>query len=90
MLSILTMLSLQSCLTMTSYRLQPARLLCPWGFSGQESWSGFPCPPLGDLPTQGLNLCFLCLPYWQADSLPLEPPGKPKYSYKIYTHIYTK
>ena len=25
---------------------------------------------------QGSNLSLLCLPYWQADSLP-EPPGKP-------------
>ena len=27
--------------------LQPARLLCPWGFSSQEYWSGLPCPPRG-------------------------------------------
>ena len=27
--------------------LQHARLLCPWGFSRQEHWSGLPClPPL--------------------------------------------
>ena len=26
--------------------LQPARLLCPWGFSRQEAWSGLLCPPL--------------------------------------------
>jgi len=37
------------------HRLQPARLLCPWGFSNQEYWSGLLCPPPGDLPTQGLN-----------------------------------
>ena len=30
--------------------LQFARLLCPWGFSRQEFWSGSPCPPPGDLP----------------------------------------
>ena len=33
-----------------SHGLQPARLLCPWGFSRQEYWSGLPCPPPGDLP----------------------------------------
>ena len=27
-----------------------ARLLCSWGFSRQEYWSGLPCPLLGDLP----------------------------------------
>ena len=30
--------------------------------------------PSGDLPDQGLNPCLL---YWQMDSLPLNPPGKP-------------
>ena len=38
------------------------------GFSRQEYWSGFPCPPPGDLPDQGLNPHFL---HWQMDSLPL-------------------
>ena len=32
-----------------------ARLLCPWGFSRQEYWSGLLCPPPGDLPTPGSN-----------------------------------
>ena len=27
--------------------LEPARLLCPWGFSRQEYWSGWPCYPPG-------------------------------------------
>ena len=27
--------------------------------------------------TQGSNLCLLHLLHWQADSLPLAPPGKP-------------
>ena len=30
--------------------LQSARLLCPWGFSRQEYWSGLPCLPRGNLP----------------------------------------
>ena len=25
------------------------------GFPGQEYWSGFPCPPLGDLPDPGIE-----------------------------------
>ena len=33
--------------------LQPATLFCPWGFSRQEYWSRFPCPPAGDLPNPG-------------------------------------
>ena len=48
--------SLQSCLTLCDpYRLWPARLLCPWGFSRQEHWSGLPFPPPGISPTHGLN-----------------------------------
>ena len=29
-------------------------LLCPWGFSRQEYWSGLPCPLPGDLPHPGI------------------------------------
>ena len=55
--------------------LQPARLLCPWGFSRQEHWSGLPCPPPWDPPNPGIEPRS---PALQADSLPPEPPGKPK------------
>ena len=48
----------------------PTSLLCPWGFSRQEYWSGLPCPPPGDLPNPGIELRSLAL---QADSLPSEP-----------------
>ena len=43
------------------------------GFSRQEHWSGFPCPPPGDLPSPGIERTS---PAWQMDSLPLEPPEK--------------
>ena len=39
--------------------LWPASLLCPWGFSKQEYWSGLPCPPPGDLPNPGMEPMFL-------------------------------
>ena len=29
--------------------------LCPWGFSGQEYWSGLLCLPPGDLPNPGIE-----------------------------------
>ena len=32
-------------------------------------------------PTQGLDSCLLLLLHWQADSLPLVPPGNPLKSY---------
>ena len=49
--------------------------ICPWGFSRQEYWSGLPCPPPGDLPNLGIKPRS---PALQVDSLPSEPPGKPK------------
>ena len=51
------------------------RLLCPWGFSRQEYWSAFPCPPPGDLPNPEMELRS---PALQADSLTTEPQEKPK------------
>ena len=56
--------------------LWPVRLLCPWGFSRQEYWSGLSCPTPGDLTNPGIEPRS---PALQADSLPSEPPGKPIY-----------
>ena len=48
------------------------------GFSRQEYWSELPFPPPVDLPDPGMETLFPAAPELQADSLPLEPPGKPK------------
>ena len=45
------------------------------GFSSQEYWSGLPIPPPGDLPKQKIKPRS---PVLQVDSLPSEPPVKPK------------
>ena len=45
------------------------------GFSREENWSGLPCPPPGDLPTQHSKPHVLRLLHWQADSLPLSQEG---------------
>ena len=79
--------SLQSQMTVQPYRLKPARLLCPWGFSRQESWSGLPCPPPGDLPKLGIEPTSPEFPALQVDSLLTEPPGKP-YMCILYHNIY--
>ena len=44
------------------YGLEPARLLCPWGFSRQEYWSGLSCPPPGDFPNPGSQSSSLMSP----------------------------
>ena len=35
------------------------------GFSRQESWSGLPFPPPGDLPDPGIEPYLSCLLHWQ-------------------------
>ena len=51
------------------------RLLCPWNFPGKNT--GVTCHFLlqGIFPTQGSNPHLL---YWQVDSLPNAPFGKPR------------
>ena len=44
-------------------------------FSRPEYWSGKPFPSPGDLPNPGIEPRS---PALQVDSLPAEPPGKPK------------
>ena len=43
--------------------------------SKQEYWNGLPFPSPGDLPDPGIEPGS---PALQADSLPFEPPGKPR------------
>ena len=45
------------------------------GIPQAEYWSGWPFPSLGDLPRPGIEPRS---PALQTDSLPAEPPGKPK------------
>ena len=59
------------------HRLYPTSLLCPWDFPGKHTGVGCHFLFQGIFPTQGSNLCLLQLLYWQVDSLPSEPPGKP-------------
>ena len=56
---------------MRPHGLQPLRAPLSMGFPRQEYWSGLPLPSPGESSqTRGLNL--------QEDSLPSEPPGKPR------------
>ena len=45
------------------------------GFSRQGYWSGLSFPSPGDLPDPEIEPGS---PAWQTDSLPSEPPGKPR------------
>ena len=58
--------------------LEPARLLCPWDFSGKNTGVGCHALLQGIFPNQGSNLHLLCLLHWQTSSLSLVPPRKPR------------
>ena len=44
------------------------------GILQEEYWSVLLFTPPGDRPSPGITPGLLRLPYWQVDSLPLEPP----------------
>ena len=65
---LVTQLCLTLCDPMNCSRQAPLSM----GFSREEHWSGWPCPPPGDLPSPGTEPGS---PTLQADSLPSEPLG---------------
>ena len=71
--------------SLQTHGLKPARLLCPWGFSRQEYWSGELILSPGDLPYPGIEPGS---PALQMDSLPAEPPEKPHSTYTLIFKIY--
>ena len=52
------------------------------GFSKQESWSGLPCPPPGNLSHPGVETASRAAPALLVDSLPLSHQGSPPIKYK--------
>ena len=67
----------QSCLTLVTPWIATLARQAPlsMGFSRQEYWNTLSFPFPGDLPNPGIKPRF---PAFQAESLPSEPPGKPK------------
>ena len=68
----------QSGPTLWPHGQQPAKFLCPWGFSRQEYWGGLLYPPPRDLPNPGIEPRS---PALQADSFHSKLSGKPNISY---------
>ena len=52
------------------------------GFSRQDYWSELLCPPPGVLPDPGNELKSPASPALQVDSLPREPPRKPRVAFR--------
>ena len=59
--------------------LQPARLLCPWGFSRQECQRGLPCPPSEDVPNPAIEPASLASPALAGSFFTAAPSGKPQF-----------
>ena len=59
------------------YGLWPARLLCPWDSPGKTTEEGCHALLQEIFPNPGISPYLLHLLHWQADSLPLLPPGRP-------------
>ena len=53
------------------------------GILRQERWSGWPCPPPGDLSDPGIEPVSPVSPALPADSLPLSHWGSPYLSYQV-------
>ena len=52
---------------------------CPWDSPGKNTGVGCHFLLQGNLPNPGLEpVSLVCLLHWQASSLPLVPPGKPR------------
>ena len=66
----------ESC-SVLSDSLWPHGLQSPWNSPDQNTGVGSLSLLQGIFPTPGSNPSLLCLLYWQADSLPLVPAGKP-------------
>ena len=65
------------------YAPEPARFLCPWDSPGKNTGVGCHFLHQGIFPTQGSNMCVLCLLYRQLDL----PQHRLKSSKKLNNHM---
>ena len=60
------------------------------GFSRQKCWSGFPCPPPGDLLDPRSNLCFQCLLHCRQILYLLSHQGSPLFLDVVFIVLVAK
>ena len=75
-----SVLAIQLCLTLCNPRTVAQQAPLSMEFSRQENWSGLPFPFPGAHPNPEIKPGS---PTLQADSLPSEPPGKPRFRQRI-------
>ena len=73
--------------SVVSDSLRPPRTIQSMEFSRPEYWSGQPFSSSGNLPNPGIELRS---PALQADSLPTELSGKPKFSLQCSPYFHAK
>ena len=71
------MLNRFSCVRLSTPWTVACQAPLPVGFSGQEYWSGVPCPPPGDLPDPGIEPVSLMTPTLAGGLFTISAPGKP-------------
>ena len=76
-LVVVGVLASKSCLTLATPWTVAHQASLPMEFSRQEYWSGLPFPSPGYLPDPGIELES---PALQAESLLIEPQGKPHWT----------
>ena len=76
--------SLQSCVTQCDpIDGSPPGFPCPWDSPGKNTGVGCHFLLQGLFPTQGSNTRLLSLLHWQVGSVPLAPPRKPLYCWRV-------
>ena len=74
------------CIPMDGIALQA---LLSMGFSKQEYWSGFSCPPPEDLPNPGIEPASLMSPALAGGFFTTELPEKPLYGRETSKHSFS-
>ena len=87
MLSCFSYVALVMSDSLQHHGLQLTRLLCPWGFSRQEYWSGLPFPPPGDLPDAGIEPVSLMSPALAGSFFTTNATWEAPYLY-LYAQVY--
>ena len=76
----------QLCLTLVTMCTVAHQAPLSLGFSRQERWSGFLCPPPADIPDPGTKPRSFASPASAGKFFTTVPPGKPLF---LFIHLYT-
>ena len=90
------LMSLTACLCVLSYFSHVWFFVTLWtcqaplsmGFSREEHWNGFPCPPPGNLPASGIETTFLNSPAFARGSFTTRATWEARYRLVLLHYYY--